>query len=354
MKVIKRHTLNLYIMYFDIAPKMNKKDFFNYNREYLGVIEGLKRGERIIAVLGVRRVGKTSLMSVLFHEKKGINIWLDGRMIENPKKDVLTALQEGAKRKENIIIGSISTLNVSIPGIPLPSIGVEIKKPEPSLKDVKNITLFIDEAQRTGKELGDVLSYIYDRYPNVQVILSGSEIGLFEDILRENDPTSSLYGRHILKIRMRRLSPELSKMFLEEGFRQLNIRIDEVEITEVVSELDGLIGWLTYYGYEKAVRGNPRALEATLNFAIPLVAHELAKFLYNKRNRQLYISVLRSAKGLTWEEMMEEIGNVSEGNLGRVLRQLLNYGFLLKEENRYFLADPILRKALGRVNEFLR
>ncbi|CUX77151.1 hypothetical protein [Thermococcus chitonophagus] len=36
---------------------------------------------------------------------------------------------------------------------------------------------------------------------------------------------------------------------LRKGFEELNLEVPEEEIREAVEELDGIVGWLTLYGY---------------------------------------------------------------------------------------------------------
>jgi AAA+ ATPase superfamily predicted ATPase len=66
-------------MYFDITPKECLEDFYNYRQEYSQVKKAIQRGTRIVVIKGVRRVGKTSLMRVIFRELDEIKVFLDGR-----------------------------------------------------------------------------------------------------------------------------------------------------------------------------------------------------------------------------------------------------------------------------------
>jgi predicted AAA+ superfamily ATPase len=73
-------------MYFDIEPKSKKEDFFNYEYEYKEVKKALERREKIIAVVGVRRAGKTSLLNLIYNEIESQKLWIDGRIVTKPKK----------------------------------------------------------------------------------------------------------------------------------------------------------------------------------------------------------------------------------------------------------------------------
>ncbi|MEM4359270.1 MAG: ATP-binding protein, partial [Candidatus Bilamarchaeaceae archaeon] len=220
-------------MYFIIEPKSKKKDFFNYEYEYEEIKKALTRKEKIIAILGVRRVGKTSILNVIYNETNELKVWLDGRIISNPKKEIFSAVYEVAKTGKSKIFGKIDSLNISAFGI-----GLDVKIASESLVEIENkirksgrIYIFIDEAQKMDvKDLANVLSYFYDRFPNASFIISGSEIGLIEDVLGEGDSEHPLYGRHITKIIMNRLDKNRAFEFLEAGFKEINVKIKKEEV----------------------------------------------------------------------------------------------------------------------------
>lgn len=340
-------------MYFLIEPKSKKDDFFNYHYEYREIKEAIKRGEKIISVLGVRRAGKTSLLNVIFNETKSLKLWIDGRIVSSPKKEIFSAIYDIAKAGKPKIFGKIESLNISAFGI-----GLDIKvaseslqKIEKKIKSSKQIYIFIDEAQRMDiKELSDVLSYFYDRFSNVSFIVSGSEVGLIEDVLGEEDSKHPLYGRHITKIIMNRLDKNRAFEFLSRGFEQANLKIKKDEIYEAIEELDGLVGWLTLYGYERGIVKNKHALKKTIEIAARIVATELTNFLKKSKNKNLYLSIIRNSTGIKWDELR----TISAKDLGEPLnpslftfaiKKLVKYSFLEKRNNKYYLSDPLLLKA---------
>lgn len=340
-------------MYFITEPKSKKENFFNYKYEYEEIKKALSRHEKIIAVVGVRRVGKTSLLNVLYHETKKLKVWLDGRIISDPKKEIFSAIYEVAKTGKPKIFGKIEGLNISAFGIGL---GIKISPEnlseiERKIKNSGQIYVFIDEAQRMEREkLADILSYFYDRFPEISFIISGSEIGLIENVLGEEDSGHPLYGRHITKIVMKRLDKNRSFEFLNKGFEQLDMKIKKEEIYEAIEELDGLIGWLTLYGYEKAVIKDKNALKKTVEVAARIAASELTNFFKKTKNRKLYLSILHNATGISWSEMRinasKEFGKELNPNLFTfAVERLINYSFLEKKNGKYYLSDPLLLKA---------
>jgi AAA+ ATPase superfamily predicted ATPase len=341
-------------MYFETEPKSRKEDFFNYDYEYNQVKKALQRKEKIIAVVGVRRVGKTSLLNILYHEAKDLKLWLDGRIVGDPKKEIPAAIYEAAKSGKPKIFGKIDSLNISAFGL-----GFDIKLGKESRSEIEKkigsagrICVFIDEAQRMRvKDLADVLSYFYDRFPKVTFLISGSEIGLVEEILGESDSEHPLFGREIIKIVMNRLDRNGARQYLKKGFEQLRIEVGDDEIGAAIEELDGLIGWLTLYGYEAGVRQNRDALNKTSKSAAQIAASELVHFLKRAKSRKLYLAILKSADGKNWEEMRtfagKEIGKPLNPNLFNfALGKLVDYSFVEKRDQRYYLSDPLLLKAV--------
>jgi len=341
-------------MYFLIEPKSKKEDFFNYEYEYKQLHKALKN-ERIIALIGPRRVGKTSLMNVVYNEIEGLKLWIDGRIITDPKKELFSALYEVIKEKKPKIFGKIESLNVSLfgVGITLDIKGKNLREIKKDIKKAGKIYIFIDEIQYINKkEISEVLSYFYDLFPEVTFIVSGSEVGLINEILGESEKIGHhpLLGRHILKITLNRLDKSKSLEFLQKGFSQLNIKIDENEIEEAIDKLDGLIGWLTLFGYERAILKNKDALKKTIDIAVRISASELSNFLKKIKNEILYITILRKVDGTTWTELKNLTEKalkkeIDQSMFNYALSKLVKYSFIEKRGNKYFLSDPLIAKA---------
>lgn len=341
-------------MYFEIEPKSRKQDFFNYDYEYDQVKKALQRREKIIAVVGVRRVGKTSLLNLIYNETKCLKLWLDGRIVSEPKKELFAAIYETVKIGKPKIFGKIESLNISAFGV-----GFDIKlgsesqtEIEKKIRTAGQICVFIDEAQRMkAKDLADVLSYFYDRFPQVSFIISGSEIGLVEEILGQTDAEHPLYGRDIAKVVMERLDKNRSAEYLKAGFEQLDLEIDKEEIENAVAELDGLIGWLTLYGYERGVKKSRDSLSKTSQDAARIAASELVHFFKKVKNKKLYTSILKNTDGISWDELRLRTGKAMGKQLNPnlfnfALEKLSAYSFIEKKDQKYHLSDPLLQKAV--------
>jgi AAA+ ATPase superfamily predicted ATPase len=126
-----------------------------------------------------------------------------------------------------------------------------------------------------GLVLQDAISYSYDYHRNISFILTGSEMGVLYGILK--NPKNPLFGRAFININTRKLNREESINFLEKGFDELNIKISKEEVERVVNELDGIIGWLTYYGYQRML--GKENFEEIKKDAIALAKQELENFI---------------------------------------------------------------------------
>jgi AAA+ ATPase superfamily predicted ATPase len=340
-------------MYFDTEPKSQKEDFFNYEYEYGEVKKALKRKEKLIFIVGVRRIGKTTLMNILYNEGRSLKVWIDGRIISDPKKEIFAAIYDVAKAGKPKIFGKIQSLNISAFGFGLGiKVGPETKAEiEKKIKSSGRICVFIDEAQKMAtNDLADVLSYFYDRFPDVSFIVSGSEVGLVEEIIGEEDSEHPLFGRSIKKLVMKRLDRNRAIEFLDTGFRQLDFKVKDEEMSEALDELDGLIGWLTLYGFEKGIMKNKNALKKTSEMAARIAASELLHFLKSRKNKALYLSIIRNADGISWNELKarasRDLGEQLNPNLFTfAVRALMEHSFIEKKEKKYSISDPLLFKA---------
>ncbi len=337
-------------MYFNILPKQKREELYNYDEQYRELKGLLKIGHPLTAVVGVRRSGKTSLMSVVFNEVKGPKLWVDGRYLKDPKAQLPVLIKE-ALGSGHLIYGEIeASVGVAVAGV---KVRMGAKLPLPSLEKLlkgKELHLFVDEAQRAGKELGDMLAYLYDRVPGIRMVVSGSEVGLLEEVLGWKDPKAPLFGRAVKEIPMPRLRREQAEEFLRLGFKEVGVKVARRELEEALDELDGLIGWLTLYGYRRGVLKERDGLKRTVEIAVAVVREELASFLRKRKNKALCLTILSNlSRCRRWKELYNTISShmeVAESSFSYCLEELVAYSFVVKEQGEYCLADPLLSKAV--------
>ncbi len=333
----------------------------------------------MIVVKGVRRIGKSSLIRVGLNKYKvRLYVILDARsmpvlssdtvfdVLENSLASLLTRAKSlGARLAE--VLSRIE--GVSIAGL---SIRITQRSPQTVARIIdaldraaerlgEKIVLVFDEAQEFTLLPGfaRLLAHIYDYKESIKIVLAGSEIGLLDRLLGRKKPSSPLYGRPYLEITMERLPHEKAVDFLEKGFAELGIAWPRAYVEEAVSQLDGIPGWLTAYGYYSyTTKKHGEALRKTLEEGATIVKSELEKFLSNRgpaRTRYLAILGCLSLQTMTWTELKKcletKIGRtLNKSQYTRYLHELQDYSFIEKKGNEYTLADPLIRHALRTIH----
>jgi len=212
----------------------------------------------------------------------------------------------------------------------------------------EKVVIVFDEFQRSGGSVGlmlhNAIAYSYDYYRNLSFILTGSEMGILYNILRNTE--NPLYGRAFIEIRTRKLRSDDAIDFLEMGFKESGKEVPRKEINIVVEELDGIIGWLTYYGYLKVSgRGD---LEEIKREAVGLAKTELENFLKGRVSSRYRLVLKLLTEGVKeWSLLKRGLEKVegrelSDRVLYEILQQLKAHS-IIDEENNF--TDPVIRKA---------
>ncbi|WP_069807935.1 AAA family ATPase [Vulcanisaeta thermophila] len=344
-------------MYFDPEPKRRREDFYDYD-ELLREFQESVRSYKVTLVTGLRRYGKTSLMLTGLNEL-GINyLFLDCRLLgDKPTLRGFVELIINEMNKDSTlrrILGRLDFLEVGALGFRL-KVKLKVRNALLSIiEGLEGTVLVIDEAQLlrgTNYRFDELLAYIYD-HVNMKVVISGSEVGLLYRFLRLNDPESPLYGRSIREIRIKPLPREKSMEFLRKGFEQVNVEVSNDVIERAVDELDGVIGWLTMFGYEYTRHG--KSLEEVIHEATLLAASEVNKALeIHGAARARFAAVLESiAMGSsTWGSIKRyvsaRLGPINDTALSNVIRNLVDMGLVSKVDDGYVINDPMVRRAVS-------
>ncbi len=337
-------------MYFDINPKDDEQDFYNYREELSQLREYLSSGEKLILITGLRRVGKTSLMRVVYSKLNAPKVFLNFREYASARDMLNHAFEQiyvqmDPTRKVFDVLTSVEigplTLGLSADVPTIEDLDKELEKQN------KRAYIFIDEGQcKDG--LDDLIATYYDRTKNITFMISGSELGLIEDMFGEDRP---LFGRMRKDIIMKPLPVDKSVEFLRLGFAQLGLEYKESELEDAVNKLGGLVGWLTYYGYLRKDTNHERALEILIKNARVILKAELDNFLNKQRGRkERYSLILRllKLKPSKWNEIKEYLEfklnkKISSARLSDYLTKLKKSGFIVEENGKYKLADPLWR-----------
>jgi AAA+ ATPase superfamily predicted ATPase len=362
---------------FDVRPKERRSDLYDFEKELEELKKGLEKTP-ITLLTGVRRTGKTSLLKVALNESGYPYVYLDTRLSLNPTyRDfiniVKTSLEDFITRNITIrrkiveklrrISGvsiSLSPLSVDISWrgdkkfelaevfVALNKIGSDFGKP---------IIIAFDEAQELRKitwiNFLRVFAYIYDNLEHVRLVLTGSEVGLLFKFIGVDVAESPLYGRYIHTVSTRRLSFEESVDFLEKGFREVGVSIPGQIIENAARAFGGIIGWLTLFGYNCYMNTNicSENVDKIIKIAVDVAKQEIENFLKSRRSERYRILLKLLTTERSWSEIkgrLEDMESrtVNDKTLSELLTTLLDLSIIEKTNNKYVIADPIIRNSV--------
>lgn len=360
-------------MLFDLQPKTRKEDLYDRERELEAFNEALKLGERLVLILGIRRLGKSSLLNVALSESNYPYAKIDVRSLyfthgsipqEIFAKKILSSLIQSLPPKGKLRLSITKALS-SIKGIRISGIHVEFEK-KPDLAEIlerinswaegreKRVIIAFDEAQYlrlSGVQYDGLIAYAVDNLSNITFVLTGSEVGMLHDFLGLDNPKKPLFGRYAREITLERFSREQSLGFLERGFRELGISVNSSELERAVDRLDGIVGWLSMYGYLRGVRRLPEgeALNELFHRAQALVRDELSTLLsYSRRYGFILKAVAMGNR--TWSNIKEYVefkaGRMNDAKFSILLKNLVKYGYLDKSADGYIIPDPVVAEVI--------
>ena len=356
-------------MLFRLGVKTRLEEFYNFREELNRLMSELKAPDtRMIVIKGLRRTGKSSLLRVALNEAKTPHIVIDVRMLGplTPEKlyDIVAEALTDILAKDQ----KLKKLLSKVKGLTISGVTVTFQeKTEKTFLEAlmqaekwaatrkTQLTLAFDEAQdlRIIPGFDRLLAHIYDYRPGIKLVLTGSEVGVLDKLLGKNNPKAPLYGRSYAEIQTRRLTPSQALDFLRKGFKEQGKTPPTSELEEAVNQLDGIIGWLTAYGYQRLRTSHTQALQKVIEQGAQMAAQELEHFLAPRqqaRTRYLTILKLLTAKPLTWAQIKRglyaELGRkIPDNRLSHLLRELQNYGFIEKKQGKYEIPDPLTAQA---------
>lgn len=347
-------------MYFDPEPKRRKDDFFNMEREMESFLRALS-SSKLIIVTGLRRYGKTSLILTGLNEAGVDYVFLDCRLLPSgviSVGDLMTLLEEELGKKS-----WAGKLLERVEGIRIGDFGIRFRrvKRETLIEVIRMLegkVLVIDEAQelrRSNLRFDSILAYAFDHL-DLRIVVSGSSVGTLYGFLGIDDPSSPLFGRPYVEIKVRKLERREAEEFLSRGFEMEGMKVPERVLEEAVERFGGIIGWLTHFGFSMARGG--KSMEEIFEDASKLAAREVenALLLYGIA-RPRYVEALKVVATLhraRWSDVKRgieaKLGKIPNNTLSAILRNLVNLGFMDKEGEFYSIADPVLRSGIRYIS----
>ncbi|MGC8542557.1 MAG: AAA family ATPase [Vulcanisaeta sp.] len=327
----------------------------------------------MIIVFGLRRMGKSSLIRAVLNEYAPNNyFYVDLRRFEEQGyvsyRDFVKVLEDAINERvrSRRLLRALSRIRgVSISGF---RVSFSWGKDRVMLADVLDVLndwagdeglkaiIVLDEAQELIKAKGfsvlPVLAYAYDNLRNLSLIITGSEFRVFTKFLKLTDPGSPLFGRAYVSITLKPFSRDQAIEFLRRGFAEHGVEFERAE--QVYEELGGNPGWLTLFGYRALRMGFNEALSETKREAIELIRREICNFIGEGRYlaERRYLRILETCiDGCRWSiikralEAMEgrELNNSTVDSL---IKALLDYSLLVREDDTYILPDKLMRNAV--------
>ncbi|MCD6368775.1 MAG: ATP-binding protein [Thermoproteales archaeon] len=361
------------VIYFDPKPKTRREDLYNREeelREFKLAIES----SPLTVVTGIRRLGKTSLILVGLTGRPSVIVDLRGVSQSRAAlyKRIEFALNQFFKRYKNLR-KKIREKIRAISGVEVLGIGVYLswgrKRADLAalLKSLEEygVVLVFDEVQYArgpiGKELAETLAYLYD-HSELKIVLSGSEVGLLYDFLGVENPKAPLYGRYFKEIKLKPFTRGESVDFLEKGFGQYNVTVSEEMLGNAVEKLDGIVGWLVYFGLKYIERkGGEGIVGEIVEEAGRLSLVEFMRF--TKKHVPADRRILETAKAIargqnTWTKIKSYLERVEKRSipdmtLNRTLKTLLKSSYIdriVEGRNIYYtITDPTLKHALQKL-----
>ncbi len=336
-------------MLFDLRPKKSKKDLFDREWE----LEELERASRypLILLLGIRRIGKTSVAWCFLEGRRGFLVDIRGVA---RRADLYERVSRGLEES----LGKMRRFLKGIRGIKIAGTEVEIKWRGTDslsfsgllteLNKLGRFIVILDEVQYLRQpllsEVREMIAYTYDNLDNITLILTGSEVGMLKGFLKLSDPSSPLYGRYAYEVEVRRFTEAQSKEFLVEGFKEVGKEPPMGEVEKAVGFFDGIVGWLVMFG--KSYIDGRGDFEAIAEMAIRMAANELVKL--GAREKLVLKAIARGAR--SWSDVKEFIEDregtvIAKSSLSRTIRRLERLN-LIKE---YRFLDPVYEKAALRL-----
>ena len=325
-----------------------------------------------VAVLGARRVGKTSVVKTFLNHYGYKYLYFDLSPYMGLKAVSFRSLAPAEIGFNEEILSSEAQLSLALISLKLKRIKLTSEAFQTNfltlLREFNNrydrFIIVFDEAQVLafikGINYRGLLQFIHNNYRNTVVILTGSMPGLLEKIISPSNAKEPGFARYVEEIHVLRWSREETIDFLRKGLKDSNISYEEESLHEVYEELSGIPGFISYYGLLR-IKGldHQEALSRTENYAISQWEIDLKAFLkiYNSPLYMHILSILsKTITGATWTELRHELekrlGNpVGKSTLYRILTNLLKAGMIQKQREKYIIIDRPLRKTINKLEK---
>ncbi|NJE10378.1 ATP-binding protein [Thermococcus sp. MAR1] len=367
--------------FFRTRPVMEEECLWGegHRKTVESLLRAVLRGNAAV-LLGPRRVGKTSVVSVMAEKvrrKRGHHyVYFNFSRFLGSKAISISDIEP--KRTSLKMITTSKSYTLSFRGL-----SVEVRKTsiEEFSRDFSRLVRVLSENARLGVLIFDeaqvlarlknldfrgLLQEITDSYPNISLVFTGSMPGMLVEYLNPSAERPN-FMRSAEIFTLPRWSTSEGKGYLMEGFRSYGIsRVNELELSRAVEELGGVPGFVSHYGItvvnfvrdgKSPEEALPMALMESRRYALEEWRKDIEAFL-NVYNSTVYMGVLRvlaeaypsALRGAEIYRRLQSIGLAPTRvqHVYKYLETLERAGFVRSSEKRYWVEDPLLREAVKR------
>jgi len=223
-------------------------------------------------------------------------------------------------------------------------------------KDLRFLAAF-DEIQliRGERSIPRLFAHIADTNRNINLIVTGSEIGLLFEFLGFDDPDSPLYGRHYAEIKMRNFEYEESKSFSTEGFGQINLSSSIEVVNYAIQKLDGIVGWLTLFGAKCRDLNNIKKeiVDEVLAEGGRLARAEALKMAKLSNRYGVVLNFLAKVEAGSWTQIKatleaHEHRSLPNPTIADALNKLVKTSLITKNDEGYSIVDQLLAYGIAQ------
>lgn len=361
---------------------------FDREREIESLLTMIKRRQPV-AVIGVRRIGKTSIILKALKEINNPKVYISAEEFVEGKgfdlKSFLSALSsllltsvinylephrrislavkiKGKELLERLreLVGYVKIkFNINLAELDVLFLNKGLKEGVPQILDlpqrvaeelgIENVVVAIDEfqylrlASQNFPGLFNLLRSKWQFHSKVSYVISGSSVGLLEKMFSSKvEP----FFQFFFPIYVKNFDEDVSLAFLKKGFEDEGKLFEEEALRLATKELDGIPAWLNYFGLkclecEKVTLHCARKVLEGMYFNDPII-RSIVMGEYNKLGKNAR-EVLRF---LAKKGDLRGIG-LSKSSLSEGIKSLLDYGYIVrKERGVYSIVDPIVAKVI--------
>ncbi len=337
--------------------------------EYKVLIQEYVEDGEWFTVAGLRRTGKTTLVRSVVRSLRVPSIYVNLWELVPGEVSLKALINEMLREFGREFAGRVRSIRRHIKEIVLFGVGIKFSEEKPSegltrvieqiLERRGKLVVILDEVQELDRDFPRLIKYLaalHDLFaPNLVVILLGSIVSLKNmlDMIKG----TPMRGRMTKEIVLRPFDIITAIGFLRKGFSLCGIELPDNVLRHIVEYLGGFPGWLAEYGrafirHYRRSRQMPdpiKIMDYVYTEAKETIYEEVAKLISQRRKLINYIRILNHAAiniSVTPSEIAGLL-NIKRNTAHKYLR-FLNERALLGEKNgRYYIEDPLVRRAMA-------